>query len=63
MIYLWLYNEKNIIDKKSFSENTKKKDLLRFIAIGMDSIKVIRNIDKLELNKNKFLPGDTAIFN
>lgn len=56
----WLYNEKNIIDKKSFSENTKKKDLLRFIALGMDSIKVIRNIDKLELNKNKFLPGDTG---
>ena len=26
----------------------------------MDSIKVIRNIDKLELNKNKFLPGDTG---
>tara|TARA_B100000035_G_scaffold142051_1_gene120847 strand:- start:4122 stop:5405 length:1284 start_codon:yes stop_codon:yes gene_type:complete len=56
----WLYNEKNIIDKKSFLENTKKKDLLRFIALGMDSIKVIRNIDKLELNKNKFLPGDTG---
>jgi len=56
----WLYNQKNIINKKSFSENNKKKDLLRFVALGMDSIKVIHNIDKLELSKNKYLPGDTG---
>ena len=56
----WLYNEKNIFNKKLLFENNNKKDLLRFIALGMDSIKIIRNIDKLELNKNKFLPGDTG---
>ena len=56
----WLYNEKNILNKKLLFENNNKKDLLRFIALGMDSIKIIRNIDKLKNNRNKFLPGDTG---
>ena len=41
-------------------ENNEKKDLLRFIALGMDSIKIIYNIYELELYKDKYLPGDTG---
>jgi len=56
----WLYNKKNIVDKKYFTESADKKDLLRFIALGMDSIKIIHNIKNLELNKNKYLSGNTG---
>ena len=56
----WLYNKKNIVDKEYFFENNEKKDLLRFIALGMDSIKIIYNIYELELYKDKYLPGDTG---
>jgi len=56
----WLYNKKNIVDKKYFTESADKKDLLRFIALGMDSVKIIHNIKNLELNKNKYLSGNTG---
>jgi len=56
----WLYNKKNIVDKKYFTESANKKDLLRFIALGMDSIKIIHNIKNLKLNKNKYLSGNTG---
>lgn len=56
----WLYNQNHIDEKISFMENIEKKYLLRFIALGMDSIKILSNIDSLILNKNKYLPGDTG---
>ena len=56
----WLYNDKNSKIKAELYESTKKKDLLRFVAIGMDSIKIIYNIEQLKNNKNKFLLGDTG---
>ena len=56
----WLYNKNNISEKKYFRESAEKKDLLRFIALGMDSIKIIRNIEDLKLYKNKYLPGSTG---
>ena len=56
----WLYNNKNSETKSKLYENSEKKDLLRFVAIGMDSIKIIHNMDQLKNNKNKFLLGDTG---
>lgn len=56
----WLYNNDNLIEKNIFLESLEKKNLLRFVALGMDSIKIIRNIDDLKLFKNKFLPGNTG---
>ena len=59
----WAYgydNSKNSKIKEILNENAEKKDLLRFFAIGMDSIKVLYNIGQLKNNKNKFLPGDTG---
>ena len=56
----WLYNTRNKDEKITFMENIEKKYLLRFIALGMDSIKILSNIDNLSLNKNKYLPGDTG---
>ena len=56
----WLYNMKHKDEKITFMENIEKKYLLRFIALGMDSIKILYNIDNLSLNKNKYLPGDTG---
>ena len=56
----WLYNDKNKIEKMAFRDNNDKKDLLRFIALGMDSIKIIYNINKLENHRNKYLLGDTG---
>ena len=56
----WLYNNKNKIEKEAFRDNNDKKDLLRFIALGMDSIKIVYNINKLEDHRNKYLLGDTG---
>ena len=56
----WLYNNKNKVQKAAFRENNEKKDLLRFVALGMDSIKIIYNIKKLENYRNKYLLGDTG---
>ena len=56
----WLYNNKNKIEKLAFMDDNNKKDLLRFIALGMDSIKIIYNINKLENHRNKYLLGDTG---
>ena len=56
----WLYNDKNSKIKEILSENAEKKDLLRFFAIGMDSIKILYNIGPLKNNRNKFLSGDTG---
>ena len=56
----WLYNNKNFEDKITLNESNEKKDLLRFVAIGMDSIKIIYNIEQLKNNRNKFLSGDTG---
>ena len=46
--------------KNALNESADKKDLLRFIAIGMDSVKILYNIEKLKNNKDKFLFGDTG---
>ena len=46
--------------KTRLKENLDKKDLFRFVAIGMDSIKIIYNINQLKNHKNKFLLGDTG---
>ena len=56
----WLYNKNNFLQKKIFIESIEKKDLLRFIALGMDSIKIIHNIEELKLYKNKYLSGNTG---
>jgi len=56
----WLYNNKNKIEKAVLRDNNEKKDLLRFVALGMDSIKIIYNINKLENYRNKYLLGDTG---
>ena len=56
----WLYNNKNKIEKLAFMDDNNKKDLLRFIALGMDSIKIIYSINKLENHRNKYLLGDTG---
>ena len=56
----WLYNNKNKVEKVAFRDNNEKKYLLRFIALGMDSIKIIYNINKLENHRNKYLLGDTG---
>ena len=56
----WLYNDKNSMIKTRLKENLDKKDLFRFVAIGMDSIKIIYNINQLKNHKNKFLLGDTG---
>jgi len=56
----WLYNDKNAEIKSILKENSDKKDLFRFVAIGMDAIKIIYNINKLKDNKNKFMLGDTG---
>ena len=40
-----------MLEKKYLRESVDKRDLLRFVAIGMDSIKIIYNINTLELNK------------
>ena len=56
----WLYNNKNSETKSKLYESAEKQDLLRFVAIGMDSIKIIYNIDQLKKNKTKFLLGDTG---
>ena len=55
------YTTKKILGLKNIlNESADKKDLLRFIAIGMDSVKIIYNIEKLKNNKDKFLLGDTG---
>ena len=41
-------------------ESLEKRDLLRFFAIGMDSIKIIYNINSLRINKKKYLAADTG---
>ena len=56
----WLYNTNNMLEKKYLRESVDKRDLLRFVAIGMDSIKIIYNINTLELNKHKYLLGNTG---
>ena len=56
----WLYNTNNMLEKKYLRESVDKRDLLRFVAIGMDSIKIIYNINALELNKHKYLLGNTG---
>jgi len=56
----WLYNNKNSKTKQNLKENAEKRDLLRFVAIGMDSIKILINLNQLKNNKNKFLSGDTG---
>ena len=56
----WLYNNKNKAQKAALRNNKEKKDLLRFIALGMDSIKIVYNINKLESYRNKYLLGDTG---
>jgi outer membrane PBP1 activator LpoA protein len=57
----WLYNTNNMLEKKYLRESVDKRDLLRFVAIGMDSIKIIYNINTLELNKHKYLLGNTGL--
>ena len=42
-----LYNNKNKTQKAALRNNKEKKDLLRFIALGMDSIKIIYNINQV----------------
>ena len=56
----WLYNDKNISIKKKMLENVEKNKLLRFVALGMDSIKIIYNLEKLKTLKNKYLDGNTG---
>ena len=56
----WLYNTNNMLEKKYLRESVDKRDLLRFVAIGMDSIKIIYNINTLKLNKHKYLLGNTG---
>ena len=56
----WLYNSKNLKTKTILRRSSDKKDLLRFVAIGMDAAKIIYNIRNLENNKKKFLLGDTG---
>ena len=56
----WLYNNNNLVEKNIFLESSEKKDLLRFVALGMDSIKIIRNINDLKLFKNKYLSGSSG---
>ena len=57
----WLYNTNNMLEKKYLRESVDKRDLLRFVAIGMDSIKIIYNINTLKLNKHKYLLGNTGL--
>ena len=56
----WLYNSKNLKTKTILRRSSDKKDLLRFVAIGMDAVKIIYNIHNLENNKKRFLLGDTG---
>ena len=56
----WLYNNKNISIKQKMLENIEKNKLLRFVALGMDSIKIIYNLEKLKTLKNKYLDGNTG---
>ena len=56
----WLYNDKNISTKKILLESVKKSELMRFFALGMDSIKIIYNLEKLKTLKNKYLNGNTG---
>ena len=43
-----------------FLENLERRELLRFVALGMDSIKVIHNIERMQQDKNKYLEGNTG---
>ena len=56
----WLYNNKDILQKKSLRDNVEKRDLLRFVAIGMDSVKILYNINSLKINKKKYLVANTG---
>ena len=56
----WLYNMKNLLEKNTFLENLERKELLRFVALGMDSIKIIHNIERMQIDKNKYLNGNTG---
>ena len=38
----------------------EKRDLLRFVAIGMDSVKILYNINSLKINKKKYLVANTG---
>ena len=38
----------------------EKRKLLRFVALGMDSVKIIYNIEKLKTLTNKYLDGNTG---
>ena len=46
--------------KQKILENVEKNKLLRFIALGMDSMKIIYNLEKLKTLKNKYLDGNTG---
>tara|TARA_Y100001980_G_scaffold9164_1_gene2404 strand:- start:1131 stop:2414 length:1284 start_codon:yes stop_codon:yes gene_type:complete len=56
----WLYNDKDLSKKNMFLENLERRELLRFVALGMDSIKVIHNIERMQQDKNKYLEGNTG---
>ena len=56
----WLYNNKDKELKSNLADNISKKSLLRFIALGMDSIKILYNIDNLKTQPDKYLLGNTG---
>ena len=56
----WLYNARNLLEKNIFLENLERRELLRFVALGMDSIKIIHNIERMQIDKNKYLEGNTG---
>ncbi len=56
----WIYNDKNLSKKNIFLENLERRELLRFVALGIDSVKVIHNIERMQLDKSKYLDGNTG---
>lgn len=56
----WLYNKINLSDKEKFYSNNSKKKLLRFVALGIDVIKVFPYLAKLKDEKNKHIKLNTG---
>jgi len=56
----WLYNNKNKELKSSLINNISKRSLLRFVALGMDSIKILYNIDNLKNQPDRYLLGNSG---
>ena len=56
----WLYNDKDKELKRNLVDNVSKRSLLRFIALGMDSIKILYNIDNLKTQPDRYLLGNSG---